>query len=129
MGNTNWPDPKRPGVPMFPERKAWHMLDRDVWEWYPSRQAWNDTVRHPNFVEAKDMAWRKYHGPVLTPMQIAEMLAGERERCAKMCTEVSDTYYAHREEAESDDERIYADERMCAAQECAEAIRNLVDAS
>lgn len=64
-------------------------------------------------------------GKFYTYAQIAEMLAAERERAAKIATEVSDTYYAHREEAESDDERIYADERMCAAQECAEAIRNL----
>ena len=56
------------------------------------------------------------------------MLTAERYRCAKICTEVSDTYYAHREEAESDDERIYADERMCAAQECAEVIRKIGDA-
>lgn len=81
---TNWPIPDLPGVPMFPEKRGWHMLDRDIWEWCPTRQAWNDTVLHTNFVKAKNMAWRKYHGPVLTPAQIAEMLAGERERICLM---------------------------------------------
>lgn len=83
--DINWPNPERPGVPMFPERKAWHMLDRNIWEWCPSRQAWNDTVLHPSFVKAKAMAWRKYQGIVLTPTQLTELLAGERERCAKLC--------------------------------------------
>ncbi|MFT8463174.1 hypothetical protein [Acetobacter persici] len=86
---TNWPNPERPGVPMFPEKRGWHMMDRDVWEWCPTRQAWNDTVLHPIFVKAKDMAWRKYHGSVLTPTQISEMLAGERERCAEVCEDNS----------------------------------------
>lgn len=81
---TNWPDPTRPGVPLFPERDGWHMLDRDVWQWSAKRKAWNDTVLHPNFVLPKNMAWRKYYGPVLTPTQINEMLAGERERICLM---------------------------------------------
>lgn len=82
MTDTNWPDPKRPGVPLFPERDGWHMLDRDVWQWSAKRKAWNDTILHPNFVLPKNMAWRKYYGPVITPTQINEMLAAERERAA-----------------------------------------------
>ncbi|WP_155738477.1 hypothetical protein [Acetobacter pasteurianus] len=58
------------------------MLDRDVWQWSTKRKAWNDTVLHPNFVLPKNMAWRKYYGPVFSPTQINEMLAAERERCA-----------------------------------------------
>lgn len=77
MTTQNWPDPKRPGVPMFPERDGWHMLDRDVWQWSAKRKAWNDTVLHPNFVLPKNMAWRKYYGPVFSPTQINEMLAGK----------------------------------------------------
>lgn len=80
MTDTNWPNPEQPGVPMFPERKAWHMLDRNVWEWCPSRQAWNDTVLHPNFVKAKAMAWRKYQGIVLTHTQITELQTADSER-------------------------------------------------
>lgn len=85
MTTTNWPDPTRPGVPLFPERDGWHMLDRDVWQWSAKRKAWNDTVLHPNFVLPKNMAWRKYYGPVFSPTQIKEMLAAQRERCAKAC--------------------------------------------
>lgn len=92
MTPTNWPNPERPGEPMFPEKRGWHMMDRDVWEWCPTRQAWNDTVLHPSFVKAKDMAWRKYHGPCLTPTQISDMLAGERERCATICDKLADDF-------------------------------------
>lgn len=80
MTDTNWPNPNLPGVPMFPERKAWHMLDRNVWEWCPSRQEWNDTVLHPSFVKAKDMAWRKYQGIVLTHTQITELQTEDQKR-------------------------------------------------
>lgn len=66
-----------------------------------------------------------YHGPCLTPAQINEMLAVERERCAKEAQKISDEYYENREEADNDDDRVYADERMCASSECADAIRNL----
>lgn len=127
---TNWPDPNRPGVPLFPEQEGWHVME--------GRSAGQTALTHWNGIEwgggeqvralNTSPEWYRYVGPVLSPTQINEMLAAERERCVKVTTEVSDTYYAHREEAESDDERIYADERMCAAQECAEAIRNLGDA-
>lgn len=117
----NWPDPERAGVPMFPERDGFHIIGRLAWKWHAASELW-DGVANPD-----EFGTFYYVGPCLTPAQISEMLAGERERAAKAATEVSDTYYDQREEAESDNERVYADERMCAAQECAEAIRNLGD--
>ena len=115
---TNWPNPELPGVPMFPERKAWHMLDRNVWEWCPSRQAWNDTLLHPSFVKAKAMAWRKYQGIVLTPTQLAELLAGERERCAKVCDAVRLPDFSMPEQWHNN-----------GCDHCAHDIRNLGDAA
>ncbi|WP_161596331.1 hypothetical protein, partial [Acetobacter pomorum] len=82
-----------------------------------------------DFLTDEDMKGWIYKGPIVTPTQINEMLAAERERCAKLAQEISDGYYEQRETAGSDAERIYADERMCAASECSQAIRNLGAAS
>lgn len=127
MTTQNWPDPKRPGVPLFPERDGWHVIDARsggstvLAYWNGKEWGAGDCVRALN----SSPEWWRYNGAVLTPAQINEMLAAERERAAKAAQEVSDTYYEQRQESESDNERIYADERMFAAQECVEAIRNL----
>lgn len=128
---TNWPDPKRPGVPLFPERDGWHAIGltiKQVKWWDAANKYWWDFERR-YYLTLDEVAFRVpgygYIGPVLTPAQINEMLAAERERCAKKAQEISDGYYEQRETAGSDAERIYADERMCAAKECADYIRNL----
>lgn len=197
---TNWPNPERPGVPMFPERDGWHWLSNSPGE-APFPAEW----RHEDYCgaetewfwdmgeereDAYEMRGLYYRGlcplpgmanetacialnniatlaerarkniataagarkmakalaPILadidnqvndirniyviiTPTQISEMLAGERERAAKKAQEISDKYYDEREKASRRDDRDYADERMCAASECAEAIRNLGAAS
>ena len=134
MTTQNWPDPKRPGAPMFPERDGAHVFENEndedlhlVYHWNSGKQCWSDfPVNTTKQWDLKpSLQDYKYVGPVLTSAQINEMLAAERERAAKAAQEVSDTYYEQRQESESDNERIYADERMFAAQECVEAIRNL----
>ncbi|AKR48454.1 MULTISPECIES: hypothetical protein [Acetobacter] len=130
MTTQNWPDPKRPGVPMFPERDGWHWIHigngsgprpfywcSKAQGYFTSTEVWAHRWKYTK-------AW-EYHGPVLTPTQINEMLAAERERAAKKAQEISDEYYDERELADNDDDRVYYDERMCAASECAKAIRNL----
>ncbi|AOW47178.1 hypothetical protein A4S02_10800 [Acetobacter ascendens] len=134
MTNTNWPDPTLPGYPSWPEYYGEHVLiERRTGNKVPG--IWNSPYAEwilPNgSFKAKNAA--NYYiyshcaclGPSPISPRMSEILASERERAAKAATEVRDTYYAQREEAKSDDERIYADERMRAAQECAEAIRNL----
>lgn len=140
---TNWPDPNRPGVPMFPERDGWHLVTFGArshsgtdfviynacwWETAFKRWRFKPTGRVLD-LDDEGSEGVQYIGPVLTPTQINEMLAAERERCAKQAQEISDGYYDQRETAETDAERIYADERMCAASECSQAIRNLGAAS
>lgn len=85
---------------MFPERDGWHWLSLegaspipvewnadhapvafDDWGW--ALGDYDDDLHSPEKA-AKSMC---YHGPCLTPTQIAEMLAAERERCAKVCEE------------------------------------------
>lgn len=76
---------------MFPERDGWHALDTGkfihVWHWYAKKKWWerkpNTDIAH----EPKHFSHFSYIGPVLTPAQINEMLAAEREQCAKICDE------------------------------------------
>ena len=131
---TNWPNPERPGVPMFPERDGEHVFFSPFegaflvifWEAATERYLRNGKEFSVDTIQDSAIG---YHGPVLTPTQIAEMLEAERERCAKKAQEISDKYYDQREAADNDDDRVYADERMCSASECASDIRNLGAAS
>ncbi|OUI98768.1 hypothetical protein HK15_13015 [Acetobacter orientalis] len=93
---TNWPNPERPGVPLFPERDGWHVLQvlptalidepPQLGFWKADDKGWMEdgVVFHPAQMAESPIL---YHGPVLTPTQIAEMLAGERGRCAKAIEE------------------------------------------
>ena len=122
--SKNWPNPERPGVPMFPERDGWHWLSVgdaapipvewladhapvafDDWGW--ALGDYDDDLQSPEKA-AKSM---RYHGPCLTSMQIAELLAGERERCAKL---LEDTY-----------EKTGKDFEYLGCLSCANEIRNL----
>ncbi|AOW48415.1 hypothetical protein [Acetobacter ascendens] len=85
---TNWPDPTRPGVPMFPERDGWHALEdnerKEYW-WDAHCSCWTTSEDGEFSWIPDDMSsvlGFSYIGPVLTPTQINEMMAVERERCA-----------------------------------------------
>ncbi len=82
---TNWPNPERPGVPLFPERSGRHYVGTHLLFWYSDIQQWVTVSPIRACKEPEAFAGDEYHGPVLTPTQIAEMLAGERERCADVC--------------------------------------------
>jgi hypothetical protein len=75
-----WPDPKRRGVPMNPERSRWHWL---LWhgnehptpvEWTAGKvPVWDTGAR---FVSPEEMArHRSYLGPCLTPAEVAARVA------------------------------------------------------
>ncbi|MFT8445090.1 MAG: hypothetical protein ABF751_09785 [Acetobacter orientalis] len=81
---TNWPNPERPGVPMFPERSGRHYVGSNLLFWYSAIQKWVTAGPIQGCKAAEDFAGDEYHGPVLTPTQIAELMAGERERCANI---------------------------------------------
>lgn len=83
---TNWPDPAREGVPLFPERDGWHFIKTSKKEilplyWDSYWREWRASTGSL-LVECKYRKGWIYKGPVLTPTQIAERLAAERERCA-----------------------------------------------
>ncbi|MFT8418444.1 MAG: hypothetical protein ABF636_06390 [Acetobacter sp.] len=106
---TNWPNSERPGVPMFPERDGWHILwcnsspSGDYFRyWHSKEELWSET-RHRNLCHCLPLpkyghdpdyvaCRHQYIGPVLTPAQIAEMLAGERERVAKEIVAFEDNW-------------------------------------
>lgn len=81
---ANWPNPERPGWPMFPDQEGCHIFlgpfDREprVLLWRPLLENYlrGDIVFSPQEVEDCRLT---YIGPVLTPTQITEMLAGERK--------------------------------------------------
>lgn len=103
MTTQNWPDPKRPGVPMFAERDGAHVFENEndedlhlVYHWDSGKQCWSDfpvntTKQWDRKPSLQDY---KYVGPVLTPTQINEMLAAERQWCADACRAMSfDSHY------------------------------------
>lgn len=87
----NWPNPERPGVPLFPERDGWHAIGltiKQVKWWDAANKYWWDSEKR-YYLTLDEVAYRvpeyRYIGPVLTPTQIAEMLAGERECAVNAC--------------------------------------------
>ena len=88
MTDTNWPNPERPGVPMFPERDGWHNLrgknSRGVKAayWLADREAYapSDIKEERAYADSHSIIGNCYNyiGPCLTATQIAELLAGER---------------------------------------------------
>lgn len=125
---TNWPNPERPGVPLFPERDGWHWISycgtpRPLF-WSAKSNTWFSSSGTRSRRENTNAHWI-YKEPVLTPAQIAEMLAGER--CAKECDEK--VAFANHElsASGSHEETRYWMGEHCAVTFCADAIRALGD--
>ena len=129
----NWPDPDRPGYPMFPERDGWHLIvdgGQCACYWHHGKELWwNENKRVYMAIDdiTKQTCCIEYIGPVRTPAQIAEMLARERERCLL-------AFVAHRERAElayngstSDEEKQYWRGALNTFEECRDEIRSLGD--
>ena len=120
---TNWPNSERPCVPMFPEQDGAHAIEVAgleitdiVYYWHQDGGGWTEYNHQgsEDFLTDEDMQGWIYKGPILTPTQIAEMLAGERERCAKIC---EDAY-----------EKSGHDFEYLGCNDAASQIRNLGDA-
>lgn len=185
MTTQNWPDPKRPGAPMLPERDGWHWISNTPneppfpAEWTHQKYSENKTKwfwdMGEEWEEDYEMAECYYHGPcpfpnkknialsnietltdrarknivaasgarkiakslspilddidaevatireqnsILTPTQINEMLAAERERAAKEAEKHSSNANPH---VVSD----WGVVRTSTANDIAKAIRNL----
>ncbi|PAL21015.1 hypothetical protein [Acetobacter syzygii] len=122
---TNWPNPERPGVPLFYERDGVHIF-QDEGEygtlgifWSANNRTWycDEKTEVDNEWPSEILQNCRYIGPVLTPTQISEMLAGERERVeAEMGAYVKNIMDAHPE---------WNMEQLYSALKEREAIRNL----
>ncbi|ANA13107.1 hypothetical protein [Acetobacter oryzifermentans] len=97
MTTQNWPDPKRVGFPMFSDHSARHVLENKKRRslklviWDHEREHYCTEIDWVTPEQMNGLDW-EYHGPVLTPTQINEMLAAERERCAVECDKLADDY-------------------------------------
>ncbi len=93
MTTQNWPDPKRKGYPLFPDRDGKHVLvekktgnhiDAD---WYEADAEYfipNGSMKTKHAGEC--YVYSHCESVSLTPAQINEMLAAERERIKSMVT-------------------------------------------
>lgn len=136
---TNWPNPERPGAPPSPfDQRPYldHVLRRksdnrlvDVRFFPRGGPGTGDwCFGNMNRMNEREAAERfHYHTPCLTPTRIAELLAGERERCAKECDEkVAFANHELKASASHEETRYWIGEH-CAATFCADAIRGLGD--
>ncbi|MCE2579536.1 hypothetical protein LDL36_13755 [Komagataeibacter sp. FNDCR1] len=81
---TNWPNPNRPGAPMFPDREGWHVMEgicggqTALTHWNGREWGGGEQVRSLNTSPER----YRYVGAVYTPAQVSALLAAERRRCA-----------------------------------------------
>jgi hypothetical protein len=99
MNANNWPDPERPGAPMFPERDGWHVLQTysslGLFYWDSENRYWWDRNRRYYRTISEilvDAVETKYISICLTPTQMAEMLAGERDRCVQEALHIGESW-------------------------------------
>lgn len=78
MPEDNWPDPERPGAPMFPEQDGLHVIRVSAANFIVRH--WSSKYRHYSHnagwrrgVSPEAMADFFYVGPCLTQAQIAEL--------------------------------------------------------
>lgn len=90
--DTNWPNPERPGYPSWPEHYGKHVLfnketgDDVIGDWNKADDEWllpDGSLKAKN--AAKHYIYSHYASVELTPTQLTEMLAGEREKCLAAC--------------------------------------------
>ncbi|GAN68300.1 hypothetical protein [Acetobacter orleanensis] len=137
--STNWPNPERPGVPLFPEQDGKHVIDVDpegqktelVYYWIAKHQVWIEyEYQGPDdALEGYDLIGWVYVGPCFTPTQISEMLAGERERCLAAITEHGKRAELCWNGSTSDEEKQYWRGALNTFEACSDEIRNLGAAS
>lgn len=87
MTTQNWPDPERPGYPMFPEQSGMHILKQwkqcsAIW-WDANLECWffDGVEKQPATTETVARRY-SYAMVCLLPGQITQLLAAERERAA-----------------------------------------------
>ncbi len=92
---TNWPNPERPGVPPNPDVSGWHWVMRLgellAVKWDAQSKSWK-SGNHSYYTGPDWVLNWEYCSPILTPTQLTEMLAGERERCAQEAIHIGESW-------------------------------------
>lgn len=135
--STNWPNPDRPGVPPAPfDQRPYldHVLRRksdnklvDVRFFPRGGPGTGDwCFGNMNRMNEREAAERfYYHTPVLTPAQITEMLAAERERCVAALAEHGERAELGHNGSTGDEEKQYWRGALNTFETCCDEIRNL----
>ena len=93
---TNWPNPERPGWPPDPEKDGLYAMRIDekfiVRYWSAARQHYSLVPGWKKGISPSDASVFTFCGEIFTPTQIAEMLAGERERCAQEAIQIGESW-------------------------------------
>lgn len=96
MADTNWPNPERPGVPMFPEYCGEHILKEKLtgkeipafWDaGRPRSPGWDIVALNNQTPESvsKYFSYVRCEHVRIIPTLLTELLAGEREKCLAAC--------------------------------------------
>lgn len=85
MSEDNWPDPERPGVPMFAERDGLHVIrvgpvNFVVRHWSAKYRHYSHNAGWRRGISPEAMADFFYVGPCLTQAEIAELQATGLDR-------------------------------------------------
>jgi hypothetical protein len=85
MSEANWPDPERPGVPMFAERDGLHVIRVSpvnfvVRHWSAKYRHYSHNAGWRRGISPEAMADFFYVGPCLTQAEIAELQATGLDR-------------------------------------------------
>ncbi|MDN7355528.1 hypothetical protein [Acetobacter senegalensis] len=128
---TNWPDLKRPGWPPNPERDGLYALYVGgalmARHWSAVRQFYTSVPGWPRGMSPFEASAFDFAGEILTPTQITEMLAAERERCLAAFHEHGERAKLGWNGSSSDEEKQYWRGALNTFQECCDEIRNLGD--
>lgn len=84
---TSWPNPERPGWPPNPDKDGLYALRAGAAfmarYWSATRQHYTSVPGWKRGMSPFDASSFDFAGEILTPTQISEMLAGEREKVIK----------------------------------------------
>ena len=78
--DLHWPDPSRPGVPMFPHRDGWHYINNDMLYWRAQEQKYALNSVLAAALPPHKQATSVYCGTLFTQTDVRELLGAQRAR-------------------------------------------------
>ena len=91
MSDNGWPG--KPGVPLNPERDGWHWVGGIPYWWRvfddDDAPLWQT---HHLYFTAEEWSYKKYGGPVLTPVEVDARVSEARRDALEEAAQVADKY-------------------------------------